>query len=167
MQLAVVEFARHVAGLAEATSQEFAAEDEQATVQPDLSSARSWVIHLMANQKNVTDKGGTMRLGGWDCVLSDHTFARAAYGSKQVRERHRHRYEFNNDFRTSLTAAGLVISGTTPDGNLVEIVEIKDHPWFVGVQYHAEFTSRPISGHPLFNAFIAAAIKNTSLAVRS
>lgn len=152
MQLAVVEFARHVAGLEQATSQEFAAPD----------SAVPLVIHLMADQAKITDKGGTMRLGGWDCVLADHTFSQAAYGTKQIRERHRHRYEFNNDYRTQLAVAGLVIAGTTPDDKLVEIVEIKDHPWFVGVQYHAEFTSRPISGHPLFNAFIKAAIANTT-----
>lgn len=151
MQLAVVEFARHVAGLEQATSQEFAAPD----------SAAPLVIHLMAEQAKITDKGGTMRLGGWDCVLADHTFSQAAYGTKQIRERHRHRYEFNNDYRTQLATAGLVIAGTTLDDKLVEIVEIKDHPWFVGVQYHAEFTSRPISGHPLFNAFIKAAITNS------
>lgn len=159
MQLAVVEFARHVAGIKQATSQELAAENEQVIAQPNLSASRFWVIHLMETQKNITDKGGTMRLGGWDCVLADETFSQAAYGAKQIRERHRHRYEFNNEYREQLAKAGLVIAGTTPDDQLVEIVEIKNHPWFVGVQYHAEFTSRPISGHPLFNAFIKAAVK--------
>jgi len=156
MQLAVIEFARHVAGIAEANSSEFIDEG-------DLSEDKrsSCVIDIMADQKTVTDKGGTMRLGGWDCTLTDGTFSIAAYGDKNIRERHRHRYEFNNDFKEQLQKAGLVIAGTTPDGSLVEIVEVKDHPWFVGVQYHAEFTSRPISGHPLFNDFIKASVKGS------
>jgi len=144
MQLAVIEFARNVTGIEDATSQEF-------------SSAGSWVIHIMESQKSVTDKGGTMRLGGWDAVLTKDSFAYRAYGKKNIRERHRHRYEFNNKFRKRLEKTGLRISGTTPDNNLVEIIEVKDHPWFVGVQYHAEFTSRPTTGHPLFNSFINAA----------
>jgi CTP synthase len=111
----------------------------------------------MENQKDIKDKGGTMRLGGWDCVLDKDSFSYQAYKSKQIRERHRHRYEFNNDYRQQLVDTGLRIAGTTPDGKLVEIVEVADHPWFVGVQYHAEFTSRPTTGHPLFNDFIAAA----------
>ncbi len=161
MQLAVVEFARHVAGIKQATSQEL---DEEIILKNNgpaqrSSSAdeRSWVIHIMADQKTITDKGGTMRLGGWDCILAEDSFSYKAYGKKSIRERHRHRYEFNNDFREQLQNAGLIIAGTTPDGNLVEIVEVKDHPWFVGVQYHAEFTSRPITGHPLFNDLIKAA----------
>lgn len=100
-----------------------------------------------------------MRLGGWDCLLDENSFSYQAYGKKEIRERHRHRYEFNNNFRDQLTKAGLRIAGTTLDNKLVEIIEVPDHPWFVGVQYHAEFTSRPISGHPLFNDFIAAAKK--------
>lgn len=155
MQLAVVEFARHVAGIKQATSQEIIDEltGKEEVIQPE---APVCVIHIMANQKTITDKGGTMRLGGWDCVLNKDSFSYRAYGKLKIRERHRHRYEFNNDFREQLTKAGLRIAGTTPDDKLVEIVEVPDHPWFVGVQYHAEFTSRPISGHPLFNAFVEA-----------
>jgi CTP synthase len=145
MQLAVIEFARHVAGLPQATSEEFDAQSSQC------------VIHIMEDQKVVTHKGGTMRLGGWDCRLEPDSLAHQAYGQTQIRERHRHRYEFNNDYRTQLTSAGLRLSGTTLDDKLVEIIEVKDHPWFVGVQFHPEFTSRPIHGHPLFNAFIQAA----------
>ncbi len=147
MQLAVVEFARNVVGITEATSQEFDADAKHA------------VVHIMDSQKTVTDKGGTMRLGGWDCVLTEGTKSYDAYGSADIRERHRHRYEFNNEYREQLTKAGLVIAGTTPDETLVEIIELKDHPWFVAVQFHPEFTSRPLGGHPLFNAFIKAAGK--------
>ncbi|MFH1354281.1 MAG: CTP synthase [bacterium] len=159
MQLAVVEFARNVAGIKNATSQECADEPAKPAQRSPAEAGRSWVIHIMANQKTITDKGGTMRLGGWDCILDKNSFAYQAYGQKEIRERHRHRYEFNNDFRQQLQNAGLRIAGTTPDNKLVEIVEVVDHPWFVGVQYHAEFTSRPIGGHPLFNAFIKAAKK--------
>lgn len=157
MQLAVIEFARNVAGVKQATSQEFIDEG-------DLKKDRmkSCVIHIMEDQKTITDKGGTMRLGGWDCVLDQKSFTAKAYGKKKIRERHRHRYEFNNDFRDSLTKAGMRLAGTTPGGELVEVVEIPDHPWFVGVQFHPEFTSRPINGHPLFNAFIAASKKWSS-----
>ncbi|MEX1997609.1 MAG: CTP synthase [Candidatus Andersenbacteria bacterium] len=151
MQLAVIEFARNVAGVPQATSQEFIEAKEGM-----VNNARC-VIHLMAEQKTIADKGGTMRLGGWDCVLEPTSFAYKAYQARQIRERHRHRYEFNNDFRDQLTRAGLRIAGTTPDAKLVEIIEVADHPWFVGVQFHPEFTSRPRTGHPLFNAFIAAA----------
>ena len=153
MQLAVIEFARNVAGVKQATSQEFVEKQTPANL-------KGCVIHLMEDQKTIVDKGGTMRLGGWDCTLATGTFSAKAYGQKQIRERHRHRYEFNNDFRDQLQKDGLVIAGTTPDKTLVEIVELKDHPWFVGVQFHPEFTSRPDTGHPLFNAFIAAAKKH-------
>lgn len=150
MQLAVIEYARNVLGVKQATSEEFVEEKDKAT-------HNACVIHIMDSQKTIVDKGGTMRLGGWDCVLEKKSFSHKAYGSTEIRERHRHRYEFNNDFREQLTAAGLRIAGTTPDKKLVEIVEVADHPWFVGVQFHPEFTSRPVHGHPLFNAFIAAA----------
>lgn len=152
MQLAVIEFARNVADIKQATSQEYLDEG-------DISKERikDCVINIMEDQKTITDKGGTMRLGGWDCVLDESSFSFQAYGKKEIRERHRHRYEFNNNFRDQLTEAGLRIAGTTPDNKLVEIIEVPDHPWFVGVQYHAEFTSRPITGHPLFNDFIKAA----------
>jgi len=153
MQLATVEFARNVAGIEQATSQEFIDEGDQSQ-----DKLRGCVIHIMEEQKVVQNKGGTMRLGGWDNILIEGTRAHDAYGSSEVRERHRHRYEFNNAFRNQLAEAGLVVSGTTPDDSIVEIVELRDHPWFVGVQFHPEFTSRPMKGHPLFNAFVGAAV---------
>ena len=145
MQCAVMEFARHVAGLAGAMSTEFAA----ATPHP--------VIDLMPEQKQVTDKGGTMRLGAYPCVLESGSKAEAAYGMLEIRERHRHRYEFNNDYRDRLQAQGLRFSGVSPDGRLVEVVELPDHPWFVACQYHPEFQSTPLAAHPLFRDFIRAA----------
>ena len=145
MQCAVMEFARHVAGLAGAMSTEFAA----ATPHP--------VIDLMPEQKQVTDKGGTMRLGAYPCVLASGSKAEAAYGMLEIRERHRHRYEFNNDYRDRLQAQGLRFSGVSPDGRLVEVVELPDHPWFVACQYHPEFQSTPLAAHPLFRDFIRAA----------
>ncbi|OGV78468.1 MAG: CTP synthase [Lentisphaerae bacterium RIFOXYB12_FULL_60_10] len=145
MQCAVMEFARHVAGLAGAMSTEFAA----ATPHP--------VIDLMPEQKQVTEKGGTMRLGAYPCVLASGSKAEAAYGMLEIRERHRHRYEFNNDYRDRLQAQGLRFSGVSPDGRLVEVVELPDHPWFVACQYHPEFQSTPLAAHPLFRDFIRAA----------
>lgn len=154
LQLAVIEFAREVAGIKQATSEEFTSPPPS----PTLGEGEfQCVIHLMDDQKSIVDKGGTMRLGGWDCVLEDGSLTATAYGTTKIRERHRHRYEFNNDFREQLTKAGMRLAGTTPDKRLVEVIEISDHPWFVGVQFHPEFTSRPLTGHPLFNAFIAAA----------
>ena len=145
MQMAVVEFARHGAGLADAHSSELAA-----TSHP--------VIDLMPDQRDVTDKGGTMRLGAYPChITARDTRAYRAYGSEDITERHRHRYEFNNDFRALLTEKGLVLSGLSPDGALVEMVELPDHPWFVGVQFHPELRSRPNRAHPLFRDFVAAA----------
>ncbi len=150
MQMAVVEFARHVAGMADAQSSEFS----QTTHHP--------VIDLMLAQRDITDKGGTMRLGAYPChITGADTFSRAAYGMDDISERHRHRYEFNNTFRSELTDAGLTLAGLSPDGKLVEIVELKDHPWFVGVQFHPEFKSRPNRAHPLFREFIRAAKKNS------
>ncbi len=145
MQVAVVEFARNVCGLAAATSRELDAESECA------------VIDLMPDQRGVVEKGATMRLGAYPCSLSEKSLARKAYGAAEVSERHRHRYEFNNEFRETLTAKGLRITGLSPDGRLVEIVEIQDHPWFLGCQFHPEFQSRPMSPHPLFRDFIGAA----------
>ena len=145
MQMAVVEFARHQAGLAGAHSSELAPH----TPYP--------VIDLMPDQVGVTDKGGTMRLGSYPCVLSEGSLAQAAYGAGSISERHRHRYEFNNDYREALTRAGLRLTGLSPDGRLVEIVELPGHPWFVGVQFHPELKSRPNRAHPLFREFIAAA----------
>ena len=145
MQMAVVEFARHVAGLADAHSSELAA-----TAHP--------VIDLMPDQQGITDKGGTMRLGAYPCYITTHdTRAYQAYGAEDISERHRHRYEFNNDFRSLLTEKGLVLSGLSPDGKLVEMVELPDHPWFLAVQFHPEFKSRPNRAHPLFRDFVAAA----------
>jgi CTP synthase len=149
MQLAVVEIARQMAGLEGANSSEFDAK----TPYP--------VIDLLPEQKEITDKGGTMRLGAYPCILGEGTRARKAYGTDEISERHRHRYEFNPDFRNSLEEKGLVISGTSPDGNLVEMVEIENHPWFVGCQFHPEFKSRPWQPHPLFAGFIAASLENS------
>ena len=146
MQIAVIEFARHVLGWADAHSTEMAPQ----TTHP--------VIDLMPDQVGVSSKGGTMRLGQYPCVLAADSRARALYGQAEISERHRHRYEFNNDFRDRITAAGLLPTGTSPDGRLVEIVENPAHPWFVGVQFHPEFKSRPDRPHPLFKGFVAAAL---------
>ena len=107
----------------------------------------------------MTDKGGTMRLGRYPCVLKEGTRSRALYGSDEISERHRHRYEFSNEFRAQMESAGLTLAGTSPDGRLVEIVELGDHPWFVGAQFHPEFKSRPDRAHPLFFGLVEAALK--------
>ncbi len=150
MQIAVIEFARHVAGFADAHSSEFNPESTHP------------VIALMPDQRGNIPKGGTMRLGSYPCVIAPDTNMSAAYGTEQIGERHRHRYEFNNDFRETLVEKGLVISGTSPNGALVEAVELKDNPFFVGVQYHPEFKSRPNRPHPLFRAFVAASVDHKS-----
>ena len=147
LQIAVIEFARHVAGLKGANSLEF----DPATAHP--------VITLMEEQKGVKEKGATMRLGSYECELVPGTRAREAYGVDSVRERHRHRFEFNNDYLERLQKAGLRVSGRNPRRNLVEIVELPDHPWFVGVQFHPEFQSKPNRAHPLFAAFVGACVK--------
>ena len=147
LQCATIEFARNVLGLADANSTEF---------DPHTSAP---VIDLMADQRDVYEKGGTMRLGAYPCKLVPGTRAAAAYGVELVHERHRHRFEFNNRYREALEAAGLIVSGTSPDGRLVEIAELRDHPWFVGTQFHPEFRSRPTRPHPLFRDFIGAALK--------
>jgi CTP synthase len=146
MQIATIEFARNVCGLKNANSTEFAPE----TPHP--------VICLLDEQRNVTDKGGTMRLGAQICRLAAGTRAAAAYGATEISERHRHRYEFNNQYRQQLESSGFVIAGTTRDGELVEVIELRDHPWFVGVQFHPEFQSKPNRAHPLFREFIARAL---------
>lgn len=151
MQVAVIEFARNVAGITEANSTEFNPE----TLEP--------VIDLMPEQKELIGKGGNMRLGGYACRLQKDTRASEAYGVSEVRERHRHRYEFNNTFLERLKDKGMVFSGINPERNLVEIVELKDHPWFVGVQFHPEFQSKPNKAHPLFAAFIGASVKQAQL----
>ena len=145
MQIAVIEFARHVAGWSDAHSAEF----DSATAHP--------VIDLMPDQVGVTAKGGTMRLGKYPCLLTAGTRAQAAYGQSEIWERHRHRYECSNVFRPALEEAGLRIAGTSPDGRLVEMVELPEHPWYVGCQFHPEFKSRPDRPHPLFRGFVAAA----------
>lgn len=146
MQCAVIEFARNMAGFSDANSTEF----DEKTAYP--------VIHIMPDQEG-KDKGGTMRLGAYPCVLMPDTAAYKAYKSARISERHRHRYEFNNIYRDNLIKAGLVISGLYPQKDLVEIVEIKDHPWFLATQFHPEFKSRPIAPHPLFASFIGAAVR--------
>jgi CTP synthase len=148
MQMAVVEFARNVCGLEGANSSEF-----------DLQTPHP-VIHLMAEQKAIDTKGGTMRLGAYPCVLQNETLAAKLYGSENISERHRHRYEFNNNYRAEFGAKGMALSGLSPDGNLVEIIELKGHPWFLGCQFHPEFKSRPMDCHPLFRGFIEAALEN-------
>ena len=153
MQLAVIEFARHVAGLEGATSSEFDERPEH----PVIALMTEWEQEGTRVQRSAdSDLGGTMRLGGYPCKLIRGTHAAAAYGKEEIRERHRHRYEFNNTYRDQLEAAGLIVSGTLPDDSLVEIIEAPDHPWFVACQFHPEFLSRPYAPHPLFAAFVAA-----------
>ena len=146
MQIAVIEFARHAAGIADASSGEF-----------DAACAHK-VIDFMPGQSDGIDKGGTLRLGSWPCVIAPGTTMARCYGAEQIGERHRHRYEFNNDYRAALTAVGLTLSGLSPDGTLVETVELTDETFFVGVQYHPEFKSRPNRPHPLFLGLIRAAL---------
>lgn len=147
MQAAVIEFARHVCGLKDANSTEFS------------RNSRYPVIGLLKEQKKIEDKGGTMRLGAYRCCLKKKTLAHLAYKKDEVLERHRHRYEFNNKFRLLLAKKGMVFSGIYRPKNLVEIFELKNHPWFVAVQFHPEFKSRPDNAHPLFREFIRAALK--------
>jgi CTP synthase len=147
MQIATIEFARNVAGLSGANSTEF----EPKPVHP--------VIDFMPEQREITQKGATMRLGAYPCQLATGTRAEAAYGTREISERHRHRYEVNNDYRDRLVAAGLVISGLSPDGKLVEMIELRNHPYYVGCQFHPEFKSRPQDPHPLFRSFIGAALR--------
>lgn len=147
MQCATIEFARNVAGLAGANSSEF-----------DGQSPHP-VIHLMSEQQSVSDKGGTMRLGSYLCKLGEGTLAQKMYGVNEISERHRHRYEFNNAYCEQLAAKGLVLSGLSPDGRLVEIVELKKHPWFLATQFHPEYRSRPHHPHPLFSGFVGAALR--------
>lgn len=147
MQMAVIEFARNVCGLIDANSSE---------VDPDTPHP---VIALMDQQQTIVQKGGTMRLGSYPCTLQESSLAGQLYGKRMVNERHRHRYEFNNAYREMFISKGLLFSGLSPDGKLVEIVELRDHPWFIGVQFHPEFKSRPFDCHPLFRGFIQAALQ--------
>ena len=148
MQCATIEYARHKAGLAQANSTEF---DAQTPYR---------VIYKLRELLGVDEMGGTMRLGAWPCKLEEGSFAARAYGTTEISERHRHRYEFNRDYEAPLKAAGFKITGTTPDGVYVEIIEAPDHPWFLGCQFHPEFKSKPLAPHPLFAGFIGAAAEN-------
>ncbi|MDB6167920.1 MAG: synthase [Verrucomicrobia bacterium] len=148
LQIAVIEFARNVLKLPGANSTEFEA------------NPRHPVINMMEEQKKISDKGATMRLGSYECALTPGTHAAKAYGASSVRERHRHRYEVNNEYVERLKAGGMIVSGINPRRNLVEIIELRNHPWFLAVQFHPEFQSKPNRAHPLFAAFIAAAIRH-------
>jgi len=150
MQCATIEYARNVAGLTDANSTEF-----------DPHTPHR-VIYKLRELLGVDEMGGTMRLGAWPCRIEAGSFAQRAYGALAISERHRHRYEFNRDYEERLTAAGLRITGRTPDGSYVEIVEVADHPWFLGCQFHPEFKSKPLAPHPLFSAFVGAASQRRS-----
>jgi len=159
MQIAVIEFARHMAGMDNANSSEF----DPTTPYPVIYLMTEWYDEKTdtIQKRDVTsEKGATMRLGAYPCRIEDNTLAREAYQEEDISERHRHRYEFNNEFKEKLEAAGLIISGASPDRELVEIIEISDHPWFLGCQFHPEFKSRPREPHPLFREFIRASVAN-------
>ena len=149
MQLAIVEFARNVCGISDAASSE---------LEPDTKNP---VIHILPEKENLEDIGGTLRLGAYPCVLSEGTRAFGLYGTRQISERHRHRYEVNNDYREILEKNGMVLSGLSPDGRIVEMIELKDHPYFVATQAHPEFKSRPDMPHPLFAGLIKAALERS------
>ena len=162
MQIAVIEFARNVAGMNGAHSQEF----DKNTPYPVIYLMTEWYDDKTGTvqRRDITsDKGGTMRLGAYPCNIKEGTAAYTAYGVSNISERHRHRYEFNNAYIDSLEAGGLVVSGTSPDGELVEMVEIKDHPWFLGCQFHPEFKSRPMDPHPLFREFIRTSLAYSNI----
>jgi CTP synthase len=150
LQIATIEFARNVAKIPKATSGEF---------EEGSSSA---VIDIMDHQKSVDAKGGSMRLGAYPCLLKEGSLTRSIYGKAEISERHRHRFEVNNAFREPLEKAGLIVAGASPDGTLVEIVELGNHPWFIGVQFHPEFQSTPKTPHPLFTAFVGAALAESA-----
>ncbi|MGD0585739.1 MAG: CTP synthase [Oryzomonas sp.] len=150
MQMAAIEFSRNVCGIEDACSSEF-------------TECGSPLIHLMEEQKSVSKKGGTMRLGAYPCSVAKGTLAHAAYNETEISERHRHRYEFNNKFRSALTEKGMILSGIYKEKDLVEIIELPDHPWFLGCQFHPEFKSKPLQPHPLFRAFIGAALAHRAV----
>jgi len=156
MQVAVIEYSRHCAGLEDANSTEF----NQKTSHPVIGLITEWTDDSgdIETRDANSDMGGTMRLGGQKCKLEQGSLAHKTYGADQIIERHRHRYEFNNHYRNLLSEAGLTLSGTSQDDSLVEVIELVDHPWFLGCQFHPEFTSRPRKGHPLFTGFIQAAL---------
>jgi CTP synthase len=151
MQCAVIEFARNVVGLENAHSTEFSRDTPHS------------VICLLDEQRKITSKGGTMRLGAHPCRLDAHSLAARCYGQEQISERHRHRYEFNNVYRQQFAAHGMAFSGLSPDGSLVEIIELPDQPWFLAVQFHPEFKSKPTVPQPLFAGFIGAALERRGL----
>jgi CTP synthase len=159
MQIAVIEFARHVADLKNANSSEF----DINTSYPVIYLMREWFderSQTVQRRDDLSDKGGTMRLGAYTCRIENNSHAYRAYQKEEITERHRHRYEFNNEFMDRLKEKGMAVSGTSPNGELVEIIEISDHPWFLGCQFHPEFKSRPMKPHPLFRDFIGASLKN-------
>jgi CTP synthase len=147
MQMAVIEYTRNVLGLNDANSTEM------------FPATKYPVIDLMESQKTIINKGGTMRLGAWECELTNNSIVSKVYGSKTIMERHRHRYEFNNKYKSDLEAAGMIATGANPKTGLVEIIELPKHPWFVGVQYHPEYKSTVANPHPLFVAFVKASLK--------
>ncbi|MGD9044007.1 MAG: CTP synthase [Desulfobacterales bacterium] len=160
MQIAVIEFARHVVGLENANSSEF----DQNTPYPVIYLMREWFderSQTVQKRDDLSDKGATMRLGAYSCHLENNSVASKAYQEADISERHRHRYEFNNEFLDRLKEKGMIFSGTSPNGELVEIIELADHPWFLGCQFHPEFKSRPMQPHPLFRDFIEASLKNS------
>ena len=148
MQMASIEFARNILGKKDANSTEM-----------NVNTSYP-IISLMEEQKTVTEKGGTMRLGAWKCAIKENTLAHKIYGKTDILERHRHRFEFNGDYLAEMESAGLVASGVNPDTGLVEIVELPNHPFFIGVQYHPEYKSTVLNPHPLFMGLVAAAVKN-------
>jgi CTP synthase len=159
MQCAVIEVARNLAGLKDANSSEFNLQ----TPHPVIYLIEQWYDYrtkTVQKRDLTSDKGGSMRLGAYPCKLEKGTYAHTAYDRDEISERHRHRYEFNNKYLDQLKKAGLVISGLSPDGELVEIIELRDHPWFLGCQFHPEFKSTPRNPHPLFTAFIEASFRN-------
>ena len=156
---AVVEFSRNVAGLKKAHSEEF----NPHTADPVIYLMREWFDYKtqkMICRDEKSDYGGTMRLGAYPCILDDNSLAQSAYKLKEIFERHRHRYEFNKEYFQKLSEAGMSFTGLSPDKTLVEIIEIKKHPWFLGCQFHPEFKSRPTNPHPLFESFIKASLDN-------
>lgn len=160
MQLAAIEFARNVCGISDATSREFA-QSPKGTGKSALgksNGSRNFVVDFMEEQRTIKNKGGTMRLGSYPCTLKEGTIVREAYGKSLIHERHRHRYEFNNKYKPLFVKNGMTLAGICEDRDLVEIIEIDTHPWFVGVQFHPEFKSRPTSPHPLFRSFVEAAL---------
>ena len=154
MQMAALEFARNVCGIEEATSREFSSKN-----------SKSYVIDIMEDQKNKKDKGGTMRLGSYSCTLDKESLSYKIYDEKTIHERHRHRYEFNNSFRPLFEKRGMMLAGKNKERDLVEIIEVKEHPWFIGVQFHPEFQSQPLTPHPLFRSFVKAALKHYMSAI--